>query len=56
MERFVIHIDLPLQTIEKGYNKYYNETKKPKKKDLAEWISELAEADIISSASHDEDD
>lgn len=57
MERFVIYLDLPLEIIKKGYRHYYGEnSKKPLKKDLAKWISTLAEADVLDCSSHDEND
>ena len=55
MEKFVVYIDLPLEIIQKGYQKYFDKSKKPLKRDLAGWIADLAAADILDSASHEEE-
>lgn len=56
MERFSILIDLPMATILRAYNNYFDTLKKPTKKQLAGWISDLAEADILDAASHEKED
>jgi hypothetical protein len=56
MEKFTVHIDLTLEEIYLGYRNFYGSDKKPTRKDIAQWISNLAEADIMDCASHENDD
>jgi len=52
MERFTVKIDLELEEIQAAWKHFFGQKKKPTRREIGEWIANLATADIESEASH----
>ena len=44
--KFTITINYSLEDLKYAYKKYFGNKQKPKKKDISDWLSNLAKADV----------